>query len=131
MRNKRILIVQILFMLASCASSQAGVQNAIERQGDSIQREAETSPASSVRAVVLKEGTEVSLKFAQKLSAKAAYVGEPVELVLAQDLKIGDAVVVKQGARVLGTVVAGKESEKKRNEAHQLTMRKDCGREAQ
>jgi len=73
----------------------------------------------------LEEGTEVNLKLAQKLSAKSAFVREPVELVLAKGLKVGDAVVVKQGARVLGTVVAGKESEKKRNEAHQLAMRVD------
>ena len=65
------------------------------------------------------------MKLAQKLSAKSAFVREPVELVLAKGLKVGDAVVVKQGARVLGTVVAGKESEKKRNEAHQLAMRVD------
>jgi hypothetical protein len=74
---------------------------------------------------LLKEGTEVNLKLAQKLSAKSAVVGEPVELVLAQDLRVGDAVVVRQGARVLGTVVAGKESEKKKSEAHQLAMRVD------
>lgn len=80
---------------------------------------------SQTQIFVLKEGTEVPLKFAQKLSAKSAFVGEPVELVLAQDLKVGDVTVVKQGARVLGTVVAGKESEKKKQEAHQLAMRVD------
>ena len=65
------------------------------------------------------------MKLAQKLTAKSAVVGEPVELVLAQDLKVNDAVVVRQGARVLGTVVAGKESEKKKTEAHGLAMRVD------
>ena len=125
MRNKRILIVQTLFMLASCAFTQAAVQNAIGRQEDSIKREAETSPPSTVQVVVLKEGTEVPLKFAQKLSSKAAYMGEPVELVLSEDIKVGDTLVVRKGARVLGTVVAGKESEKKRQEAHQLAMRVD------
>jgi tetratricopeptide (TPR) repeat protein len=52
-------------------------------------------------------------------------VGEPVELVLADDLKVGDAIVVKKGARVLGTILEGRESEKKRVEAHQLKIRAD------
>jgi hypothetical protein len=73
--------------------------------------------------VVLREGTGVNLKFAQKLTAKAAVVGQPVELVVADDLKIADYLVVKQGARVLGTVTAGKEAEKKRAEAKALAIR--------
>jgi hypothetical protein len=59
------------------------------------------------------------------LTSKGAVVGEPVELVLADDLKVGDAIVVKKGARVLGTVLEGKESEKKKTEAHQLKIRVD------
>jgi len=76
-----------------------------------------------VQTVVLKEGTEVHLKFAQKLTAKAAVVGQPVELVVADDLKVEDYLVVKHGARVLGTVTAGKEAEKKRAEAKALAIR--------
>lgn len=92
-----------------------------EKEKPTQQASEQTTP----QKLLLKEGTEVNLKLAQKLSAKSAFVGEPVELVLAKDLKVGDAVVVKQGARVLGTVVAGKESEKKRREAHELAMRVD------
>ena len=72
---------------------------------------ADPKPAETV---VLKEGTEVSLKFAQNLTSKAVVAGQPVELVLAEDLKVLDHVVIKRGARVLGTVTSGKESEKKR-----------------
>lgn len=92
---------------------------------NTVSSQAAAPDLSQTQSFVLKEGTEVPLKFAQKLSAKSAFVGEPVELVLAQDLKVGDVTVVKQGARVLGTVVAGKESEKKKQEAHQLAMRVD------
>ena len=81
---------------------------------------ADPKPAETV---ALKEGTEVSLKFAQNLTSKAAVAGQPVELVLAEDLKVFDHVVVKQGARVLGTVTSGKESEKKRQEAKLLAIR--------
>lgn len=87
-----------------------------------------TPPVSSTgptpgQTIVLREGTEVNLKFAQKLTSKAAVVDQPVELVLSDDLKVLDYLVVKRGARVLGTVVAGKESEKKRQEAKVLAIR--------
>lgn len=78
-----------------------------------------------VQTIVLKEGTEVNLKFAQKLTAKAAVINQPVELVLSEDLKILDYIVVKRGARVLGTVIAGKEPEKKKSEAKALAIRVD------
>jgi hypothetical protein len=77
------------------------------------------------QTIVLREGTEVNLKFAQKLTSKAAVVDQPVELVLAEDLKVLDYTVVKRGARVLGTITAGKESEKKREEAKFLAIRVD------
>jgi hypothetical protein len=122
MRHTR-LIVQTLVVAAGCVYSYAAVQEARTYQEDPLHRAAEAPlPA---RSLLLREGTEVTLKFAQKLSGKSTFVGEPVELVLAQDLKVGDAVVAKQGARVLGTVVAGKESEKKRKEARELAMRVD------
>jgi hypothetical protein len=78
-----------------------------------------------VQTIFLKEGTEVNLQFAQKLTSKAAVVNQPVELVLSEDIKVLDYVVVKRGARVLGTVIAGKESEKKKAEAKALAIRVD------
>ena len=78
-----------------------------------------------VQTIVLREGTEVNLQFAQKLTSKAAVVDQPVELVLLEDLKVLDYIVVKRGARVLGTIIAGKESEKKKLEAQALAIRVD------
>jgi hypothetical protein len=106
------------------AASFSVAQHMTTQREDSSQPTAPSAPQPTGK-LLLKEGTEVNLKLAQKLTAKSAVVGEPVELVLAQDLKVNDAVVVKQGARVLGTVVAGKESEKKKAEAHGLAMRVD------
>src|SRR5258708_39864801 len=40
--------------------------------------------------LVLKEGTDVKLKFAQDLSSKTANDDDPVNLVLDEDLKVGD-----------------------------------------
>lgn len=77
--------------------------------------------------VVLREGTPVPLQFAQKLTSKTAVVGQPVELVLADDVKVGEAVVVRKGARVIGTVVGGKQTEKQQKYGHakELVMRVD------
>ena len=60
------------------------------------------------RKVVLAEGTEVTLRMAQDISSRAARPGDPIELTLAEDLKVGDVVVAKAGARALGEVVQGK-----------------------
>ena len=39
--------------------------------------------------LVLKEGSEVKLKFAENLSSKTATEGDPVNLILDEDIKIG------------------------------------------
>jgi hypothetical protein len=97
---------------------------------ENIRAQALTPPAPSTspkpaQTIVLRDGTEVHLKFAQKLTSKGAVVDQPVELVLADDLKVLDYLVVKRGARVLGSVTAGKESEKKREEAKVLAIHVD------
>jgi len=115
-------IPRVLIALFISVSFAWGIQ-AIPAQNEQPSGENAPTVAHPTPKFLLREGTEVNLKLAQKLTAKSAVVGEPVELVLAQDLKVNDAVVVRQGARVLGTVVAGKESEKKKNEAHQLAMK--------
>jgi hypothetical protein len=58
--------------------------------------------------VVLKEGADVQLKFAQDLSSKTSNDDDPVTLVLDQDIKIGDVVVVKAGAKAVGTITHAK-----------------------
>ncbi len=60
------------------------------------------------KMVLLPEGSEVSLKMAQDISSRAAKPGEPIELTLMEDLKVGDVVVAMAGARALGEVVQAK-----------------------
>lgn len=60
--------------------------------------------------LILKEGTDVNLKFAQDLSSKTAAEDDPVNLVLAEDLKIGDVVVAKAGAKAVGTITHSKKA---------------------
>ncbi len=60
--------------------------------------------------LILKEGTDVKLKFAQDLSSKTANDDDPVNLVLAEDLKLGDVLVAKAGAKALGTITHAKKA---------------------
>src|ERR1039458_6612426 len=60
------------------------------------------------KKVLLAEGTELTLRMAQDIRSRAARPGKPIELTLAEDLKVGDAIVAKAGARALGEVVQGK-----------------------
>lgn len=59
---------------------------------------------------MLREGEDVSLKFAQDLSSKTAADGDPVALVLDDDLKVGDVVVAKAGSKAFGEVTNAKKS---------------------
>jgi len=59
---------------------------------------------------MLKEGTDVKLKFAQELSSKTANEDDPVNLVLDEDLKVGDVTVAKAGAKALGTITHAKKA---------------------
>ncbi len=60
--------------------------------------------------VMLREGTDVPLKFAQALSSKSAAEGDPVALTLDEDLKVGDVVVAKAGSKAFGEVSNVKKS---------------------
>src|SRR5713226_1033200 len=92
------VIALVLVLLLSLSQSTASGQDA--------------SPAPSVPAakLVLKEGTDVKLKFADDLSSKTATEGDPVNLVLDEDLKVGDVVVVKAGAKATGTITNAKKA---------------------
>jgi hypothetical protein len=60
--------------------------------------------------LLLKEGTEVKLKFADALTSKTATEGDPVNLILDEDIKVGDAVVAKAGAKAVGQITHAKKS---------------------
>lgn len=73
---------------------------------------------------MLKEGADVSLKFAQDLSSKTATDDDTVNLVLDQDIKVGDVVVVKAGAKAVGTITHAKKAGMM-GKAGELNMRLD------
>jgi hypothetical protein len=67
-------------------------------------------PATFATPIVLKEGTDVPLVFATAISSKTAVDDDSVNLTLAEDLKVGDVVVVKKGAPAVATVTNAKKA---------------------
>ncbi|WP_044175884.1 hypothetical protein [Granulicella mallensis] len=68
-----------------------------------------TAPDASGR-YMLREGEDVNLQFAQDLSSKTSSEGDPVTLILADDLKVGNVVVAKAGAKAFGEVTKAEKS---------------------
>ena len=60
--------------------------------------------------LILKEGVDVKLRFAEDISSKTAASDDPVTLILDEDLKVGDVVVARSGAKAFGTVSNAKKA---------------------
>jgi len=82
------------------------------------------APVAAPERIILKEGADVDLKFAEDLSSKTANDDDPVSLVLDQDIKVGDVVVVKAGAKAVGTITHAKKAGMM-GKAGELNMRLD------
>lgn len=78
-------------------------------QGSQVVQAQAQTPEPTTK-LVLKEGTDVKLTFAQDLSSKTAVDDDPVNLVLDEDLKVGDVTVAKAGAKAVGTVTNAKKA---------------------
>jgi hypothetical protein len=57
---------------------------------------------------LLRDATQVALKFASDLTSKTAHEGDPVEFVLDEDVKVADSVVVSKGAHAVAVVSIAK-----------------------
>jgi hypothetical protein len=63
-------------------------------------------PAPGGGTVTLAQGTPVPLVFASGVSSKTASVGDKIQLALADDLKVGNAVVARKDSPAAGVVTA-------------------------
>lgn len=108
----RLCLIALLFQAIAAPAWQQGIVPAVEKV-----------PERASAPWLLKDGTEIPLKFAQSLSTKSAVIGDKVEFVVAEDVRVGGNVAVPAGTRVLGTVITGKQSEKKKNDADALAVR--------
>jgi hypothetical protein len=99
--------VLMLQMVARAQNSQEAMPavQAAPRVTDAPPVQVTIGGANPVAAgLTLKEGTEVPLVFAEDLNSKTAVDDDPVNMTLAEDIKVGDVVVVRKGAVALGTV---------------------------
>ena len=97
----------VAFGFVLCVSVFAGTQ--VQPQTPPTQQ-IQSQDSSPPAKLVLKEGSDVKLKFAQSLSSKTAQEGDPVNLVLDEDLKVGDVTVAKAGAKAVGTITNSKKA---------------------
>jgi hypothetical protein len=61
-------------------------------------------PAVASTKILVADGTDVYLAFDEDLSSKTANDGDTVTLVLTEDLKVGEVVVAKAGAKAVGEI---------------------------
>jgi hypothetical protein len=109
MRSKLLLIGGILTLSLGGAVAAQEAQQTPPPDASKAASPAAT-PAGAPEKLLLREGSDVSLKFAQDLSSKTANDDDPVSLVLDQDVKVGDVVVVKAGAKAVGTITHAKKA---------------------
>src|ERR1700682_3837215 len=104
---KRVtLSILLSLLMLNIAALAHGTTHAGARIYLAPQAQAAEPPAK----LILKEGTDVKLKFAQPLSSKTATDDDPVNLVLDEDLKVGDVTVAKAGAKAVGAVTNAKKA---------------------
>jgi len=104
-----LLVLVIVFSITTNASAQPSqepiTQPAAQPLGDGPPlRTVQTAPGATGNKQVLREGTEVPLKFAEDISSKTAAVDDTVALVLDEDIKVGDIIFSRAGAKAVATV---------------------------
>jgi hypothetical protein len=98
----RRMIVSIFTAVLS-----AGMANLAQLRAFAQEQEADRTKMSSL---VLKEGTEVPLRFAQDLSSKNNVGGDSVHLVLAQDVVVDGVTVARAGSAATAEVTNAKKA---------------------
>lgn len=110
----RFKLIVSFFILAGCFSVTAFGQQTPPATVEPVKAtttEPAPPPASvSTEKIVLKDGSDVKLKFAEAISSKTATEGDSVNLVLDEDLKVGNVVVAKAGSKAVGTVTHAKKA---------------------
>jgi len=110
----KMISASVGIILLLCLSSAAATQNAATTTQPAAESSQPVQPkaqaAEPPTKIILREGTDVRLKFAQALSSKTAVDDDPVNFVLDEDLKVGDVTVVKAGAKAIGTVTNSKKA---------------------
>jgi hypothetical protein len=99
-------LLAVTLAITFCSSSSFS-QDANAASGQSAPSTA--TPASASK-LMLREGTDVKLKFADDLSSKTANEGDPVNLILDEDLTVDGVVVAKAGCKATGSITNAKKA---------------------
>lgn len=95
---------------AMLAAQSAKPSGNVEAVRGGTPTDASQPTCSANNGCLLKEGVQVSLKFAADLNSKTAHEGDPVEFLLDDDLKVGAVIVVAKGAHAVATVTDAKQA---------------------
>jgi hypothetical protein len=68
------------------------------------------APAQDSHALMLREGASITLRLTKPLSSKTARPGDVVDLELAKDIRIDDALIVREGTKAVGEVTLAKKA---------------------
>jgi hypothetical protein len=110
MRKAFIALCLAFSVSILCWSQQEGTPPPSPEQTPSLspavqEQPATPQPAPERRVVVLKEDTQVKLKFAQSVTSRAAKPGQMIEFAVAEPVIVDGVTVIDQGARSIGQIV--------------------------
>ena len=111
MSSKVLLCTATLALtFTGTAICQQSTESVPAATASSAPASAPATAAASNDKLVLKDGSDLHLKFAEAISSKTAAEGDTINLVLDEDVKIGDVVIAKAGAKAVGTVTNAKKA---------------------
>ena len=106
----RFKLIVSFIVLAGCFSSAAFGQQTTTATVEPVKATTTEPAPASTDKLVLKDGSDVRLKFAEAVSSKTATEGDTINLLLDEDLKVGNVVVAKAGSKAVGTVTHAKKA---------------------
>lgn len=106
MNRTRIGILAIVAVIypGIALAQQSSAQNNTPAPAAAAIAAPAAAPTLEKPKLVLKEGSDVQLKFAQNLTSHTATEGDPINLILAEDLTVDNVVVAKAGDKAVGEV---------------------------
>lgn len=103
-----ILTLALLFCISCvCFSQENGTPSQLSPEAPKMpaqERSAASQESQKPDVLVLKEGTEIKLKFAQNVTSRVARPGQMIEFVVAEPVVVDGVTLIKQGARSIGYV---------------------------
>lgn len=107
MSRKSVITSLLLLTFGMCWAQESSPPPAEKHApAPSSTQEQSTQPQEKPKpaAIVLTEGTEVKLQFAQSVTSRVARPGQVIEFAVAEDVVVDGVTIIKKGARSIGYV---------------------------